>query len=363
MKSKRAFILGAGFSKQAGMPLATELTSLILEDTELKDHEEMQAWQADLKRRLVAAEGADPNDFRLNIEQLFDFAKYDEELWRMKQQLSPVGREYGDTPWNTAEGISTWLDYMAKELYHVIWDAQKQANVELIKRFTDQLSDDDRILSFNYDTLVETALSATGRKWNHGLNDHEKGGVTILKMHGSVDWILLERRPENQLENFVKLFSKTDTNGDAHKHQMPQEDEYAWELWRAKDTCACNAIIEWDKSGLSNFRYFPGLAGLGRYKPLHALPGSAQTWFTAFQALRSVEEMYIVGFSMSPYDTMARFHFTSVIQGRLNPPSKVVIIDPNALRLAQPISVVFGRNLTLMAHKAEEVDWQRTFGG
>ena len=40
MSSKRVFILGAGFSKMAGMPLATDLTNLVLakfREDELKD--------------------------------------------------------------------------------------------------------------------------------------------------------------------------------------------------------------------------------------------------------------------------------------------------------------------------------------
>jgi len=312
----------------------------------------MQAWVTDFKRRVAAAEGAG-EDTSLNVEQLFDFANYDEELWRMRQQLAPVGM---------AESILTWLQCMEKELSHVIWDAQKQANPEPIRRFTDQLSDDDTILIFNYDTLVETALSSRGRKWNHGLNDRDYGGVTVLKMHGSIDWILLQRRPEDQLEKFVKLFPKKDTNVDEHGHQSPQEEEYPWELWRAKDTTTCNAVIDMDKSDLSNFRYSLALAGLGRYKPLHRLPGSAWTWLAAFQALNSVDEIYVVGFSMSLYDTMTRFRFTSVIHRRSNPALKVVIIDPNALRLAETYSSVFGKILTLMAFKAEDVDWQKTFG-
>ena len=70
------------------MPLATELTSLILEGTELKHHEEMQSWLAEFRQRLAAAEGAgeDAVGAALNVEQMFDFAAYDEELWRMKHQ-------------------------------------------------------------------------------------------------------------------------------------------------------------------------------------------------------------------------------------------------------------------------------------
>lgn len=355
----RVFILGAGFSKSAGMPLANELTSRILDGTDLKDLGEMQAWLADFKQRLAAAQGAveSLSHFLLNVEELFDFAKYDEELWRMRQQLAPVGREWGDTPWNKADSISIWLNYMEDELAHVIWDAQKQAKCEPIMHFTKQLSEKDAILTFNYDTLVETTLCAQKQPWNHGLNDRDNGGVTILKMHGSIDWILLERRPENELEKYTKLFSKKDNNVDEHGHQAPQEEEYAWELWRAKDAETCNALIDMDKSGLANFRYLQGLAGLGRYKPLHMLVGSAPTWLRAFKALQEAEEVFVIGFSMSPYDSMTRFHFTSVVRAREKPPNRVVVTDPNAEDLAQAFASVFGNTITLNVAKAQDVDW------
>ncbi len=359
MSKRRVFILGAGFSKQAGLPLATELTSLILDETELKDLEDMQAWVADLKQRVAATEGTgeDASRFPLNIEQLFDFAKYDEELCRMKQQLCPVGREWGDTDWATAESISSWLRYMEEKLPHVIWDAQTQGNLEIIRRFTDQISGDDTILTFNYDTLVETGLSARGQTWNHGLNDRNNGGVTVLKMHGSVDWILLKRRAENQLEKFVKLFSKKDANAEEHGSNPRNDPEYDWELWRAKDTSTCNAVIDMDKSGLSNFRYFLGFAGLGQCKPLHQLPGSALTWVTAFKELNEADEIYVVGFSMSPYDRMSRFHFTSVMRQRAKPPIRVVVIDPCAASLGETFSSVFGKQPILKAVEAQGVEW------
>ena len=72
---KRVFILGAGFSKQAGMPLATELTPLLRRTFEEYDHEEALAWLASLDERInwinQTSENAAPS---LNIEELFDFA-------------------------------------------------------------------------------------------------------------------------------------------------------------------------------------------------------------------------------------------------------------------------------------------------
>ncbi len=115
MTAKRVFILGAGFSRQEDLPLATELTSLILDKTELRDRDEMQSWVAGLRQRLATTDTAAGNttSFSLNVEQLFDFAAYDEELWRMKQQLCPVGRRHGTTPWGTAESISA-LQYRSR---------------------------------------------------------------------------------------------------------------------------------------------------------------------------------------------------------------------------------------------------------
>ena len=84
--------------------------------------------------------------------QLIDFATYDIELKRMNQQLCSVGREWGDTDWEAATSISFWLTCIEKELAHVIWDEQERANLESIKHFTDQISDNDTILTFNYDT-------------------------------------------------------------------------------------------------------------------------------------------------------------------------------------------------------------------
>lgn len=359
MGKKRAFILGAGFSKQAGMPLATELTSLILTGTRLKRLSEMQEWMSDFQERLAAISGASEvaSRFQPNVEQLFDFAKYDEELWRMRQQLSPVGRDFGQTPWQMAEAIPTWLDYMEEELSHVIWDAQQRADIGPIRRFTDLLSTEDTVLTFNYDTLVEKSLCERGETWNHGLSDCGNGGITILKLHGSIDWILLQRKNVDQLEKFVKLFSKQDTNVEEHGHTAPQEEEYTWELWRAKDNATCNSVIEMDKSGLTNIRYHLGIAGLGQYKPLHRLPGSATTWVEAFKALRDAEEIYVIGFSMSPYDTMVRFHFTSVVRARANPLKRTVIIDPNASFLVDSYLTMFGDPLELITKKAESITW------
>ncbi len=248
---------------------------------------------------------------------------------------------------------------MEEQLASVVWDAQQKAALEPIKRFTEHLRADDMVVTFNYDTLIECALSQQGKTWDHGLNDRSKDSVTVLKMHGSLDRILLKRTPKSQMPGFVKLFSKRDENVEVHGANAPQEEEYAWELWRARDAKTCNEVIEMHKRGITNFRYFVGLAGLGRYKPLHQLPGSASTWFGAFKALDEADEICVIGFSMSPYDTMTRLHFTGVMRRRNKPPLGVVVIDPGVVNLAPRFFSVFGYSIKLMSQKAEDVDWGR----
>ena len=103
--AKRAFILGAGFSKPAGMPLATELLPLLVPRLQL---DEMRSWLDHLGQRLDWLSGTDRHagSFNLNIEEVFHYAHFDMEVHRLRQHLSPVRRGDGPgTPWNMAESI------------------------------------------------------------------------------------------------------------------------------------------------------------------------------------------------------------------------------------------------------------------
>jgi hypothetical protein len=73
--------------------------------------------------------------------------------------------------------------------------------------------------------------------------------------------------------------------------------------------------------------------------------------------LKEADEIYVIGFSMSAYDTMARFHFGSVIREREEKPGKVVVVEPRAAKLAETYLSVFGRPIALKVTKAEDVDW------
>jgi len=321
-----------------------------------REDEQFQDWVRDIGQRLAAL--GDEDSPVLNVEQLFEFARLDREIWCMRQQLCQVGRGYGDTPSNRAQEIGHWLKYMEDGLFDVLAKRQQSADFTTLLPFFAQLRTDDTIVTFYYDTIAEICIAEAGLAWWHGFEDEKARGLTVLKLHGSVDWWLVPRG--RAFRGMERLFVKVDTNARDHGHTPDsKEDEYWYELHRASDlACASRRYDEY--TGISiGFPARPGLAGLGAHKPLHSLPGSAVVWSRADLPLRSADEVYVIGWSASPFDSMARFHFRSVLMMRDAAPARVVVVDPNVNNCGNKknFESVFG-DIQAQAKKVEDVDWK-----
>ena len=359
MCSKRVFILGAGFSKMAGMPLATDLTNLVLTKFREDDLEDALEWLGFLQERIKWL--GDGKSKGINIEEVFDLASFDIELWKMRQQLCPLGRNSDGTPWQKAEDIEAWLSYMEYDLRDVIWQEQKKAKLDQIKKFTTHLKSDDIVLTFNYDTLLEESLKQQNKKWYYGFEQEKSHGVKILKMHGSINWIMVRREQKDNFE-YPLLFEKRDKNVEDHGMQAPDETEYKIVLLRVPDESLAGRIENRDLQ-LRSKQYEIAIAGLGRYKPLSELKGSGEIWNNALRTLRNCEQIYIIGFSLSPFDTMARLHFGGVMMERSKEKEiglmQITLIDPIAGELKPDFKKVFGcsASIDVIEKKGEEVDW------
>lgn len=349
----KAFILGAGFSKQVGLPLATELTELLTAKfRQIKDDDAI-AWFDCLEQRIQRVS----QDRTVGIEEVFHYAQFDIEIWKMKQQLCPVGRSNGCTPWNEAKKIEAILSYMEDDLVEVIYEKQKEAQgtLEKIDRFTKRVANEDTIITFNYDTLVEDSITGMDKLWNHGL-ENERGGTTILKMHGSIDWLVCERGEADRCTNLTLLFQKKDNNrSNGSSAGSTGENEYDDELVRIKRE-RLEKCIE-DRDLPKGFWKSTGIAGLGSYKQLYKLPGSARVWAKAADSLHKCDVIFIIGFSFSIFDTMVRLLFAEVMDGRKQLPQVYVINPCIDAGYESTVKGIFGDGVHLVKEKAQAIEW------
>jgi hypothetical protein len=358
MRRKRVFILGAGFSKPAGLPDAYELTDLLIQKTlSVANITEMRDWVESLSARLSwRAETPDQRTSkpRLNVEELFFYAPFDIEVQRLKQQLVPVGRHDGETPWAYSESIEAWLSYLLEDLVELIWEKDCAADLSPITRWAEQVCGDDAVITFNYDTLADRALRQQGLKFDYGTNPHAHDGLSVMKLHGSVDWILLARDTYNP-EKCELLFRKENTNADTSQRPTGAVEDDV-DLCRVIKADAVNQVIE--NRDLSNRTF--GLAGLGIYKQLHMVPGLGMVWAQAMRVLYEAEEIKVVGFSLSEFDAMAKLQFAGIMSQRRadgRPPPTVKLITPNPDdAMVDRYRRVFG-HVTVEAGRHEEYDW------
>ena len=361
MDSKRVFILGAGFSKQAGMPLATRLTEFLTKDFDIPGNNFLRAWYEDFRDRVIwLNRSSSQGHSSLNVEELFDLASYDILVYRMKAMSSPstacaLYSEY-------AGEIKHALDQMEADLWNVIIEKQNEGahNLDRITKFSAQLRSADTVITFNYDTLLEYSLLCQNTDWHYGFNEECDKGIPVLKMHGSVNWLKVpDGAPMPDEGRYKRLFrsraEQESVNGGEQAGTPP------YDLLCHHDCSPPNLCDN------TRFRYEPSadqraLAGLGRYKPLDELPGSWKVWAKAIGNLKRADEIYVIGFSLSPFDSMARLHFAGVMCERAKKqdmPKRVVLIDPYACELLDNFRSVFGPDVQIESIQklAEEVDW------
>lgn len=330
-QAKRVFILGAGFSKPAGLPLATELTDDLLGEIRQRvgdDHRLLQF--ADHIRQLHQWISRKHSIPLLNIEEFYDYATNYAERFRFEQHLQTVGRDAGETAYRQAWDIEAWLSQLDDRLLDVLLRYEQQANLCPIRRFANILRPSDVIVTFNYDLLVERALAAQDRDWTLAFNDVNGGRIKVLKLHGSVDWVCLPRREHYDDSGLELLFSKTDTNQERNPpNSRINEIEYDFELFRTTTDARMESKIQ-NRKIYQGDQFF-GLAGLGPCKRVSQVPGLGVPWELARQAISRAELIIIVGFSFSGFDRLAQIEFARVMAGREErnePGPRIVVVDP-----------------------------------
>ena len=193
MESKkfRIFILGAGFSKQAGFPLASELWGEVRSRARFLQGRAEQ-FHTDLENYLEYRRACD--GVEISADQV-DF----EDFMRVLDIEHFLGLRGSDT-WSRDgnEGtivVKTLIGHILAEL-----TPSTENMPALYLEFAKRLQPDDYVLTFNYDVLLERALEAVGKPYRlftdryesvhqyGAILDTSQQEVAVLKLHGSIDW-------------------------------------------------------------------------------------------------------------------------------------------------------------------------------
>lgn len=190
-KRYRIFVLGAGFSRSAGLPLAGELWAEIFHRARALTGRASKLMD-DVEDYLKYRKRCDGLELTAEQMDFEDFLAFLDVEHRLGLRGSDTWSEDGN------EGQVVVKSLIGRILTERCPAANSVPSLYL--RFASLLRPDDVVLSFNYDVLLERALDAIGKPYRlfpdryesvseySGAVDNSKDEVVILKVHGSIDW-------------------------------------------------------------------------------------------------------------------------------------------------------------------------------
>jgi len=303
IKANRVFVIGAGFSTSAGVPLTNELLTLSLRLFSV----ECPGIYSRVERYAMEALGQQAGSLdvsNINFSELCTFLEFIEL------------REYGGGERWSENGSREKMAlryYLAKTI--VAHTPEPTEVPDLYIEFAKQLRPRDFIISFNWDGLLEVSLEAIGKPYTYDSSD--ENAITISKLHGSVNWRLGEPK---RLDGSppVLPWQRLDFGSGMMDRSLYASRElldiHSWQRFRP----------------LGEVDPYLVLPGYGKAFDVRA---NAPLWYKPEHAFAFTHDVYIIGLSVAHDDFLVRSFFLSnlpYIQDYSGVPGRsVVIINPS----------------------------------
>lgn len=209
----RVFVLGAGFSKPAGLPLCFELFEQILEEARIKyKHIGKTKLDRDIENFLdyqLKVKGKKLSKKEINFE---DFISYLDIEHFLQLRGSDHWSDEGNVSQIIIKNLIAYVLYKKEYL-------MEDKDFVLYEKFAEKLKPDDVIITFNYDTILEKTFLRKDipyRLYPTRFESLNFGGGTVkntdeivlLKMHGSIDWFdfaAYERKREARKDSPIPI--------------------------------------------------------------------------------------------------------------------------------------------------------------
>jgi hypothetical protein len=235
-KTFRVFLLGAGFSRAAGMPLTSEFVPLIKRAAleYMSDGKGYTHLANALDRYQQYVDDVDPGR-PFDLEQFGAWIDWAHTLWlRGSDTFHEQGNEDGlQLRWAIGK---------------VLYDAMPDPIPELYLEFATRLNTSDRVLTLNYDVLLERALDEVGlpyRRFPQRYSDVYEMGATVdndqdelvvSKLHGSLDWALFTGREYDPYYRLEPLVEGPRDEDDPLVRIGTMRESYLWQYYSSHST-------------------------------------------------------------------------------------------------------------------------------
>ncbi len=339
----RIFIIGAGFSVHAGLPLGSQLFELVREKINHRYGIENKL-ERDLEWYL---------NYRLRCDGLPIEHPVDYEKFMSYLDLEHYLGLRGSDTWSEEGNESQLL--IRSGIMEVIYSRTPSTPTDECISFCKKLSPSDVILTFNYDTLIEDTLDYLGKPYRLFPNrlkevglmssvidsEAEDGEIVISKLHGSIDWF--DKAP------YIK------------DRELASRHEYPWEskhpIFKDGSSVTHNQLIEGAFEEEDPLQYVYRVNDLSQIvdsqfwqcTPLILSPSSSKILYanplkSLWRGLQQAGGLNfgvgVVGYSLPPYDEYARqalyhlmrnyteYEFDLEMMGLTKGPAKILDYSP-----------------------------------
>ena len=320
----RVFILGSGFSRDAGYPLTNQLRKRFGDFVRRHGEDYQKPWEQfkQWRDRQIARGGSQAHICsNQNPEYLFTYldiaskAFPDGEEGRAVVDDEPSDAAVEESPLHSLLLVMSRY-FASKHLTNRIRDRKMYKSF-----FSSCIRDGDVIITFNYDTLPERFLLKSskwcpGDGYGFGPNLEREclrasiskptSTVKILKLHGSVGWLSGGHLPENKITLSNKLLEGFGL--------IPRTDR------------------DWDDLP-KRVMLAPSFVKIFEHPEYYNL------WSQAAQALRDAEDVVVIGYSLPEADGAAVALVTGALQSKR---SRLLVVDPAADELRERYKMVTG---------------------
>jgi hypothetical protein len=328
--AKRCYILGAGFSKACGLPLADELTARVLKYRHDRDAE-------------LGLEEFDPQGVKQQQPVFLRHLFPGHDL-----ETNPPGFE------DVIAVLDEWMDYnracggngdpvverfrasLIEALHNLLCEqvdaARREDRLSAVQSFLRRVHDErSTIVSFNWDLLVEVAAQDIGMGIAYQ-KETIKDGIYVAKPHGSLN---LAEISEGQYEE-----GKDAINVCSRDLKIERRDEQTKTLVLRIQNPAN------DPKGVV-YTFGPIVIPPTARKTYQS-PWIDYQWHVALDMVRNADEVVIIGYSLPITDIRPRL-LLQLARFRRNKPVPIRLIDPGAEGLRKRFEGVVGSPVEIIS--------------